>query len=64
MGEPDRLRALEVSVAGCKRIDVLFRELDQRPAQVIDGQRDALMRCERVQTQVRRHLIVAAARGV
>jgi hypothetical protein len=62
--EPYGLGALEVGVAGCNRVDVLLRLAQQAEAELVDRVDDPPARRQRVEAQVGRDLVVAAARGV
>jgi hypothetical protein len=64
VAEQHRLRALEVRVEGQDGVAVAPREDDERALHGADAGREDLARLHEVQAQVRRHLVVAAARGV
>ena len=64
MREPHRLRALEVRVTGHQRLDVIARLREQRAAKLVDAIDQTLRGRARVEPQVGRDLIVAAACGV
>ena len=64
MAERHHLRALQVRVAGEQRGRVRARLPAERQPRAIDRRHDLDRRAPRVEAQVGRHLIVAAARGV
>ena len=64
MGERDRLRALEMRVAGHHGLEMAMGERDQRAAQSVD-ERDHLGQfVAQIEPQVERDLVVARARGM
>src|SRR5690242_4415472 len=60
----DRLRSLEVRVAGHDGLDLVTRLVEQRARQIDDGRVELVEPIDREEPQVEGDLIVAAAGGV
>jgi len=64
VAEGDRLRDLQMRVAGHHRLGVGVREIEQRPLQAPDMRHALIDRGAQEQPHVGRHLVVAGARRV
>ena len=64
VGEPHRLRALEVGVAGQHRVEVLARAREQHLLQLVQARARGARGVAQVEREVGRDLVVAAAPGV